>query len=274
MLTGVLLHLPICLLLLHVFNMGVIGLAVAQGCTFGLILAIVMVWVRCDPKIRKCLAPFDMESFRGWGMYLHFTAPSVVMMCAEYWAIEVLALLSGILGVEQLAAQTIIIQINNLLYMIAAGLQRVTCCSLGNCIGAGNMALAEKLYRVSFATCSVIVMLVSLSMGLCRESIVKVFTSDPGVSEYASQLLLLLSCFYTFDGLQNFLQGPIRALGVQRIACIFAIFAYYFIGLPAAYWLAFCEQTGVVGIQAGFYIAIFCQFVSNLVLVMRQNWQK
>ena len=36
------------------------------------------------------------------------------------------------------------------------------------------------------------------------------------------------------DGLQNYLQGPIRAMGLQDIASYSAILCYWLIAIPAA----------------------------------------
>lgn len=115
------LHQPICLILLFYFELGVIGLAIGLTITNFITLAIVFTFIWKTPRIRQCLQPFSMEVFKGWGAYLRVAVPSMVMLCAEWWALDVLTLLAGILGVKALASMTIVLQVNGVLYMIAKG---------------------------------------------------------------------------------------------------------------------------------------------------------
>lgn len=62
-----------------------------------------------------------MEVFQGWGTYLRVAVPSMIMICAEWWAFDVVTLLAGILSVKSLASFTIVVQVNNILYMFAKG---------------------------------------------------------------------------------------------------------------------------------------------------------
>ena len=100
-----------------------------------------------------------------------------------------------------------------MLYMVALGFQKVTCCLIGNYIGGGKHEHAEKVYRVSFTASVALFLMVSLSVGVFRAQIVAIFSSDPVVRDLTAHCLLLLSVCYVFDGTQNYLQGPIRALG-------------------------------------------------------------
>jgi len=65
----------------------------------------------------------DIESFRGWGEYLKVSLPSTVMICAEWWAFEILTLISGTLGVPEQASQTMIATIGAVLFTATLGVQ-------------------------------------------------------------------------------------------------------------------------------------------------------
>jgi len=62
-------------------------------------------------------------------IYIGF--PGAIMVCNEWWAYEVCALLAGILGETQLAVQSIFSSITNYSYNIPMGLSMATTLRLG-----------------------------------------------------------------------------------------------------------------------------------------------
>jgi MATE family multidrug resistance protein len=61
--------------------------------------------------------------------------PSAMMLCLEWWAFEVMTLLAGYIGVDEMAAQVIIMNVLALVFMIAVGLQQAATCLIGQQIG-------------------------------------------------------------------------------------------------------------------------------------------
>ena len=74
--------------------------------------------------------------------------------------------------------------------------------------------------------------------------------------------------------LQCVLQGPIRALGIQKTASYFAIGSYYIFGLPLAVLFGIVMQYGLIGLQAGISIAILLQAIANAFIILWSDWQK
>jgi len=68
------------------------------------------------------MQPYDCEAFRGWGEYLQVSLPATAMICAEWWAFEALTIMAGILGVTELASQTISLNMLALLFMVPLGI--------------------------------------------------------------------------------------------------------------------------------------------------------
>jgi MATE family multidrug resistance protein len=61
--------------------------------------------------------------------------PSAMMLCLEWWAFEVMTLLAGYIGVDEMAAQVIIMNVLALVFMIAVGLLQAATCLIGQQIG-------------------------------------------------------------------------------------------------------------------------------------------
>ena len=106
MVVATLLHVVMSMLFVRVFGMGIESLAITSSIKDGVLLLTVKIYSMCSTEIRKVLAPIKAESFRGWCQYLKVSLPSTAMICAEWWAYEILIVLAGTIGVAELAAQT------------------------------------------------------------------------------------------------------------------------------------------------------------------------
>ena len=158
------------------------------------------------------------------------------------------------------------------LFMVPLGLQEATCAIIGNCIGSNNVPLAKRYFKmINYLTLAVIAT-ICLATGMGNELIASAFTDDEEVYRITSNVILFMACYFSFDGLQGYLQGPIRALGLQRIASFFAIGCCYGIGIPMACFFALKLDMGVMGLQMGIALALFAQLIVYLVILIKSDW--
>ena len=61
----------------------------------------------------------------------------------------------------------------------------------------------------------------------------------PRVAAMAAQLLLLAAIFQFSDGIQVTANGALRGLKDTTVPMAITVFAYWGIGMPVGYWLAF-----------------------------------
>ena len=80
--------------------MDVIGLALATDVTNFIILSTILINSSCVPSIKEAIILPNRDALRDWGKYIRIALPATVLICAEWWAFEVLTLLAGILGVK------------------------------------------------------------------------------------------------------------------------------------------------------------------------------
>ena len=86
-------------------------------------------------------------------------------------------------------------------------------------------------------------------------------------------MLKLLALSYLFEGMQIYLQGPIRALGLQKIASYYTIAAFYIFGIPIACVLSVKLNFGIYGLQIGFGSAVLVQCLSYAIILLKTDWQ-
>jgi MATE family multidrug resistance protein len=96
----------LCPLYLFVFvkllDGGLSGAAAAwnatQATSLMLVTAVARRHVRAQPVGRKPWVGWSLqEATSGWGDYLRMAAPSVVMICLDWWTFEIIVMLSGLL---------------------------------------------------------------------------------------------------------------------------------------------------------------------------------
>ena len=73
--------------------------------------------------------------------------------------------------------------------------------------------------------------------------------------------------------MQCYLQGLIRAMGLQKIASYCAIGGYYVIAIPVACILGFWADLGVAGLQLGYFAAVIVQATAYMCILRLNSWQ-
>ena len=91
------------------------------------------------------------------------------------------------------------------MFMGPFGIQEATCAVIGNCIGANNVSLAKRFFKLALLVNLIVSLALSLITLFLREQISKIFTDDIEVREMVSYVLILLSFNFLFDGMQTFL---------------------------------------------------------------------
>ena len=74
------------------------------------------------------------------------------------------------------------------------------------------------------------------------------------------------------DSFQCFMQGLIRALGLQQIASYIALAIFWLGGIPLAAILAFWCDWGAIGLNSGILLATISQGVAYFIIVQRKSW--
>ena len=74
-----------------------------------LALAAVIVYGFFSKEVKQAsVSLLSTETLRGWKEYLNVAFPSAVIICAEWWAIEIFLGIAGLLGVADQASFTLI----------------------------------------------------------------------------------------------------------------------------------------------------------------------
>jgi MATE family, multidrug efflux pump len=161
------------------------------------------------------------------------------------------ALAIGTLGTDIVASHQIAINVATLTFMVPLGIAMATTVRVGHAVGrgdrqgvrdAGLVGLGLTLAAQGFSAC------LMLSV---PQHIAGLYTEDATVIALAAELLILAGLFQFSDGLQVAASGALRGLKDTRVPMLITTFAYWGVGMPVGWWLAFRAGLGARGMWMG-----------------------
>lgn len=195
------------------------------------------------------------------------------MICSEWWAFEIVALLAGLLGNKTLAAQTIVLNTSSLAYMLPLGISVASSTRIGNCLGGQMLFRAKMASRAALLVAFVIAGLnCSLLFG-ARHSWGWLWTTDKEVIEIVSAILPLAALFQFSDGLGAVGGGVLRGAGLQKTGAFINLAGYYLLGLPLGGMLAFKYAWGLPGLWIGLTTGLITVSFVLLWIIYRMDWE-
>ncbi|XP_037411242.1 protein DETOXIFICATION 16-like isoform X1 [Triticum dicoccoides] len=269
-------HLLACWLLVHVAGMGSKGAALSTAVSYWVYVILLAMYVRVSSSCKQTWTGFSMQAFHGAHDFLRLAVPSALMLCLEWWSFEILVLLSGLLPNPKLETSVLSITLNtaNCLFMIPYGLGAAISTRVSNELGAGRPRAARLAVHV--------VMFLAISEGTVMAAVVvrvryiwgHAYSSEEEVVSYVARMLLVILVVNFFDGIQCVLSGVARGCGWQKMCAFINLGAFYVVGVPAAYLIAFVLRVGGMGLWMGIICGVLVQVMLLTIITLCTNWQK
>ncbi|XP_049730638.1 multidrug and toxin extrusion protein 1-like isoform X2 [Elephas maximus indicus] len=299
-------------LFLHQLNLGVMGSALANTISqfmLALLLFLCIFWRKLH---QATWGGWSFECLEDWGSFLRLAIPSMLMLCIEWWAYEIGSFLSGIIGMVELGAQSVVYELAIVVYMIPTGFSVAASVRVGNALGAGNIEQAKKSSAVAmlitgdhadffsssqlrfcmwkpsfpedllfqFAVSSAVfppelfAVVFWILLSSSKDIVGYIFTTDREIIALVAQVVPIYAASHLFDALACTCGGILRGSGNQKIGAIVNAIGYYVIGLPIGISLMFAAKLGVIGLWSGIVICAVSQAVCFLGFIARLNWKK
>nr|XP_037843147.1 multidrug and toxin extrusion protein 1 isoform X5 [Chlorocebus sabaeus] len=290
-------------LFLHQLHLGVIGSALANLIS-QYTLALLLFFYILGKKLHQATwGGWSLECLQDWASFLRLAIPSMLMLCMEWWAYEVGSFLSGILGMVELGAQSIVYELAIVVYMVPAGFSVAASVRVGNALGAGDMEQARKSSTVSLLITVLFAVAFSVLLLSCKDFVGYIFTTDrhytnmerakncyleeeglvlgqtgsalqSDIINLVAQVVPIYAVSHLFEALACTSGGVLRGSGNQKVGAIVNTVGYYVVGLPIGITLMFATKLGVMGLWSGIIICTVFQAVCFLGFIIQLNWKK
>ncbi len=197
---------------------------------------------------------------------LRIGVPTGFQYIFEVGTFSFASIMMGWLGTRALAAHQIALNLAAVSYMVATGLAAAATVRIGNQLGQRDM---PNLRRVGWSALLMSTVLMSTSAGIFlafNHGLPTLYVDEEPVVEIAASLLVIAAFFQLSDGIQAVALGILRGMADVKIPTLITLIAYWGVGLPIAYLLAFPIGWGAQGIWIGLLISLT---VAAILLVRR-----
>ncbi len=260
----------------HVYSGSYLGAALAKTVTT--LVSIVLLW--CYVKVSGCcketLPPFDFaRALKGWKPFVLLAIPSALMICLDWWAYEVMNVMAGIIGAEELSVNVALVQINLLFFMIPVGIGSSACTFVGNRIGAGDIHAGKFYILVGLGLNWGTIAGMALLLLIFRYPVAYYFFHNEGiVIDLFSNVVYILLLAEIFDTAQGMLGRVLVGMRMQHAATAAVIIAYYFIMIPAGYVFLFILHKGLHGLWYANGLAASSLAAIYVYIILKADWSQ
>lgn len=183
-------------------------------------------------------------------------APAGIQLGLEVGLFSFAAVMMGWFGATELGAHQVTMNIASTTFMLALGMSLAGSVRVGQRIGAGDVRGARRAAAATYGL-SLAFMLVCAALFLVApERLIGLYTSDPELRALGASLLFYAALFQLFDGAQVAGFCILRGAADTRVPMFLAGLAYWIVGVPLAWFLAFRVMEGPQGIWLGLVIAL------------------
>jgi MATE family multidrug resistance protein len=213
-----------------------------------------------DARAYGVFAPLTHLWPRAWHI-VRIGAPISAALGLETAAMSSLAFMAGHLGAAAAAAHQLTFNFNGLMIMVAVGMSAATAVRVGHAVGAGSHDRVALAGLTGIALAFFIMLAFGLGVIAFPGAIGAAYVSDPAVQAIALNTLTAVGVMVVIDGVMVVTMGALRGMGDVRWPAFMHGIAFWVVGVPAAYALAFPAEIGPVGLILGISLAMLLSLI-------------
>ena len=187
--------------------------------------------------------------------------PIAITMLFEVMLFNACVLLMGRIGVDEMAAYQVALNVAAFAFMAPLGLSIAGATRVGLMAGAQNLEGVRRAATVSIATCIVIITVFATPMLLAPYAIAALYLdasieANFTVISLVAAFLPIAAAFALFDATQVAANQALRGLKDVRIPMILTFISYWVIGFPIAAWTGLATPLGARGVWFGLLFSL------------------
>ena len=187
--------------------------------------------------------------------------PIGITIAFEAMLFNAATILMGRIGINEVAAYQVAINVAAIAFMIPLGLSMAGSVRVGLKAGAGDAAGVRRAAVISVVTSIGAIMIVAVPVMIAPHFVAGLYLNadDPTnavVIALVASFLPIAAAFALFDATQVAAAQALRGLKDVRIPMVMTAISYWAIGFPVAAWLGLFTPMGAVGVWWGLLAAL------------------
>ncbi|XP_038903838.1 protein DETOXIFICATION 18-like [Benincasa hispida] len=269
-------HIPTAYGLVHWTHLGFNGAPLAVSISLWMSFLILAIYVLKANKFEKSWQGFSLEAFSYSLSSLKLAIPSAAMVCLEYWAVEVMVFLAGLMPNPETSTSLIAMCDNTqtIAYMITCGLSAAASTRVSNELGAGNFDRAKTAMFATLKLSVLLPLLVVLALAFGHNTWASFFINSITIMDEFSSMVPFLAISIMLDSVQGAISGVARGYGWQHLAVYINLSTFYFIGVTISILLGFKLRLYAKGLWIGYICGLSSQTGCLLLVALSTKWIK
>ncbi|MCW2238856.1 MATE family efflux transporter [Azospirillum canadense] len=169
-------------------------------------------------------------------------------MGIESGAFATMTLFAGWAGARELAAYTIAINVNMLLFMIAVGIGGATTVRVAQARGRDDPAGMFGAAWMGFAVFGAVALAVAIALAAQPGGVLALYTRDPVLAALAVPMIMLIGPVHLVDGMQRLISNVLRGYGETWLPTASHLLSYVVVMVPVGHWLCIGAGFGAYGL--------------------------
>jgi MATE family multidrug resistance protein len=182
---------------------------------------------------------------------LHIGVPSSLQIGMEAGAFAVSGIIIGTISAVAQASHQIALSCASFTFMVSMGLAQAGSIRVSNAFGRSDWPKIATIGKSTLLVALVYGIFCAVTFFVFRFRLPLLFNENPAVLQMAGLLLLFAAVFQISDSTQAIGAGLLRGIKDVRFPTLLIAIAYWVIGLPLGYILAFRFKLGASGIWLG-----------------------
>jgi len=141
-------------------------------------------------------------------------------------------------------------------FMIPMGFSATAAVRVGHALGRDDVDGARRAAFLAYACGCAFMATAALAFFFFPQTFVGIYTSDPELMDMGVSLLTIGAIFQLSDGTQTIAIGALRGAADTRTSMLVAFVAYWLVGLPLGWTLAFRAGMGAPGLWWGLTVGL------------------
>lgn len=220
------------------------------------------------PSTAKLLSWCDMVAFLRLGI------PSMIAMCAEWWAFDMQQVFTAFISPNAVAAFGVCMSVLVTLFSIALGIA-ISCTTLvGNALGANKPKRARQYVRFLMGVALAVPCVSGTVLYLVRYPLARLYVADEAVIEIVTSCFPVLILCHIGDSVQFALQGFFRGVGEPSNAAVAVLVTLWAVGLPSSALYSLYFGLGTLGVFLGLLTGFAFEIPLLLWFMSKWNWDQ
>ncbi|MBT3486201.1 MATE family efflux transporter [Desulfobacula sp.] len=218
---------------------------------------------RFDPSLNYRKIDFSMMR-----RLLAIGIPAGFQYFFEVSAFSASAIMVGWMGTIPLAAHQIALNLASISFMVAMGISSAATIRVSTAVGRGDIHGTRLAGFSATLLCVVFMASAGSIFILFRFFLPTLYVSEKEVIDISATLLVIVAFFQISDGTQAVGLGILRGITDMKIPTLITLAAYWVMGLPSGYFMAFKLDMGIYGVWYGLLVSLT---VSGIFMMLRFN---